>query len=138
MNRITSAFAASLLTVCAVGSVHAQEPAHSLTSAVYVPMVVLPGGAFTMGNTGGTQGEPHELPTYVADVAPFAIGTHEVTQAQFEAVMGYNPSLDPAPDKPVERVSWYDAVRFCNALSRLDGLTPAYSIDPFAGSSARG
>lgn len=45
----------------------------------------------------------------------------------------YNPSHDPAPEKLVERVSWYNAVRFGNALSRLDGLTPAYAVDPFEG-----
>ncbi|MEO1077570.1 MAG: SUMF1/EgtB/PvdO family nonheme iron enzyme, partial [Bacteroidota bacterium] len=86
-----------------------------------------------MGNTGSADGEAHELPATQVRVPPFAFGVHEVMQAQFEAVMGYNPSRDPAPEKPVERVSWYDAVRFCNALSRLDGLTPAYAIDPFEG-----
>ncbi|MEO1629179.1 MAG: formylglycine-generating enzyme family protein [Bacteroidota bacterium] len=96
-------------------------------------MVAIPGGAFLMGNTGSADGETHEQPASQVRVAPFAFGVHEVTQAQFEAVMGYNPSRDPAPEKPVERVSWYDAVRFCNALSRLDGLTPAYVIDPFEG-----
>lgn len=96
-------------------------------------MVALPGGTFVMGNTGGAEGEPHERPAHEVEVAPFLIGTLEVTQAQFEAVMGYNPSLNPNPVHPVERVSWYDAVRFCNALSRMDGLASAYRIDPVEG-----
>jgi len=96
-------------------------------------MVELPGGTFVMGDTGGTEGMSNEHPAHEVEVAPFAIGAFEVTQAQFEAVMGYNPSFDPAPAHPVEQVSWYDAVRFCNALSLLDRLTPAYRIDPFEG-----
>ncbi|MEM9664323.1 MAG: formylglycine-generating enzyme family protein [Bacteroidota bacterium] len=133
MSRTTSLFSVFLIAAYAIGEAHAQEPARSLSSAVYIPMVAVPGGSFLMGNTGSMDGQPHEQPAHEVEVTPFAIGAFEVTQAQFEAVMGYNPSLDPAPDKPVERVSWYDAVRFCNALSRLDGLTPAYRIDPFEG-----
>ena len=133
MNRLPSVLAVCLLAALAGGPARGQEPARSLSGAVYIPMVVLPGGTFEMGNTGGSQGEPHEQPAHEVDVAPFAVGAYEVTQAQFEAVMGYNPSHDPAPEKPVERVSWYDAVRFCNALSRLDGLAPAYAIDPVEG-----
>ena len=96
-------------------------------------MVALPGGTFTMGNTGSAPGPGHEGPVHEVRVAPFAIGIHEVTQAQFETVMGYNPSLNQDPAHPVERVSWYDAVRFTNALSVREGYEPAYLIDPFLG-----
>ncbi|MEM1096709.1 MAG: formylglycine-generating enzyme family protein [Bacteroidota bacterium] len=133
MSRTTSAFLVFVVVVCAIGVAHAQEPARSLSSAVYLPMVELPGGMFMMGDTGGTEGESHERPAHEIEVAPFAIGVFEVTQAQFEAVMGYNPSFNRGPAHPVEQVSWYDAVRFCNVLSRLDGLTPAYRIDPVEG-----
>ncbi|MEM6785684.1 MAG: formylglycine-generating enzyme family protein, partial [Bacteroidota bacterium] len=132
MRGILSAFALYVIA-CILSVAHAQEPARSLSTLVYLPMVELPGGTFVMGNTGGTEGESHERPAHEVEVAPFAIGTFEVTQAQFEAVMGYNPSFNPGPEHPVEQVSWYDAVRFCNALSLLDGLTPAYRIDPFEG-----
>ncbi len=112
--------------------VAAQSSSPSLASGL-VPLVELPGGSFLMGNTGSAPGEPHEGPPHRVRVAPFAIGTHEVTQAQFEAVMGYNPSLNRGPEHPVERVSWYDAVRFANALSSRDGFEPAYVTDPFEG-----
>ncbi|MEL7361318.1 MAG: formylglycine-generating enzyme family protein [Bacteroidota bacterium] len=133
MNKTAFLLAASLLSEYAAGPAHPYEHAHSPSNAVYIPMVAVPGGAFVMGNTGAAEGESNEQPTHEVEVAPFAIGAFEVTQAQFEAVMGYNPSFDPASERPVEQVSWYDAVRFCNALSRLDGFTPAYAIDPFEG-----
>ncbi len=60
---------------------------------------------------------------------PFSIGTTEVTQILYEAVMGANPSFFEGADRPVERVSWYDAVQFCNRLSLLEGYEPAYIID---------
>jgi formylglycine-generating enzyme len=51
----------------------------------------------------------------------------EVTQEQYEAVMGSNPSNFKGPDLPVERVTWYEAVEYCNELSRQEGLDPCYS-----------
>ncbi|MEM6784852.1 MAG: formylglycine-generating enzyme family protein [Bacteroidota bacterium] len=131
MYKTAFLLAACLLSAYAAG--HPHEHARSPASAVYIPMVAVPGGTFVMGNTGAAEGEAHERPAHEVEVAPFTIGVFEVTQAQFEAVMGYNPSFDPASERPVEQVSWYDAVRFCNALSRMDGLTPAYAIDPFEG-----
>ena len=77
--------------------------------------------------------EAAEQPAHEVTVESFFMGAYEVTQAQFEAVMGYNPSYNRGPDKPVEQVSWYDAVRFCNRLSLLDGFQPAYRIDPVDG-----
>ena len=60
---------------------------------------------------------------------PFSIGTTEVTQILYEAVMGANPSFFEGADRPVERVSWFDAVLFCNRLSELEGYPPAYVIE---------
>ncbi|RKZ14146.1 hypothetical protein DRQ50_09490 [bacterium] len=60
---------------------------------------------------------------------PFLMGATEVSQAQWREVMGTNPSRFEADDHPVEQVDWYDAVRFCNALSRSENLTPAYRIE---------
>ena len=50
---------------------------------------------------------------------PFYLGVHEVTQEQYERVMGANPSNFKGPQHPVENVSWDDAVRFCDKLSAL-------------------
>ena len=67
----------------------------------------------------------------------YEIAKHEVTQELYMAVMGANPSNfknNPASGevqekRPVENVSWYDAIYFCNKLSMIMGLTPAYSVD---------
>ena len=59
----------------------------------------------------------------------FAIGKTEVTQALYEAVMdGHNPSKFRGDKRPVDRVSWAEALVFCNRLSVLEGLTSAYTL----------
>lgn len=58
----------------------------------------------------------------------FVIGATEVTQELYEAVAGSNPSLHKGPKFPVDNVTWFDAVEFCNKLSRIQGLTPCYSV----------
>ncbi|MBA7709961.1 Formylglycine-generating enzyme [subsurface metagenome] len=52
---------------------------------------------------------------------------YEVTQKQWREVMGTNPSYFKGDNLPVEKVSWYDAVEYCNRLSRNEGITPCYS-----------
>lgn len=59
----------------------------------------------------------------------FSILNTEVTQKMYAMVMGENPSDFKGEDYPVVMVSWYDAIYFCNALSRRFGLEPAYSVD---------
>lgn len=65
-------------------------------------------------------------------VDDFLVGRFEVTQEQYRRVMGSNPSRflsgDGADRRPVDSVTWLDAVTFCNAASRLEGLTPVYRI----------
>ena len=58
------------------------------------------------------------------------LSSTEVTQAQFEAVMGENPSKHTGcgPTCPAERVSWLEAIQFCNRLSSLEGIAPAYIV----------
>ncbi len=61
---------------------------------------------------------------------PFYLGTHPVTQGQYKAIMGSNPSLfKGSDDRPVETVSWLDAVNFCNKMSEKDKRTPFYHIN---------
>jgi formylglycine-generating enzyme required for sulfatase activity len=85
-------------------------------------MVYVQGGNFYMGsNDGGGD----EQPVHQVRVSSFYIGKYEVTQAQWREVMGGNPSFFKGDDLPVEQVTWYDAVDFCNRLSRMEGLTPS-------------
>ena len=59
----------------------------------------------------------------------FEMGKTEVTQKLYEYVMGENPSKYKNENRPVEKVSWYDAIYFCNTLSIKEGLEPVYSVD---------
>jgi len=72
-----------------------------------------------------------EQPQHTVKVTlPFYLGTHQVTQGQYQAVMGDNPSqFKGSDDLPVETVSWVDAVTFCNKLSEREKWTPYYRVD---------
>jgi len=85
-------------------------------------LVSIPGGTFMMG---GTE-DSYEQPVHEVTLPGFEIGAYEVTQAQYEAIMGYNPSYFQGTDKennPVEYVTWYDAREFCMNLSAQTGRT---------------
>lgn len=87
-------------------------------------MVAIQGGVDTLGSTANANNKPH-----VARLAGFWIDTVEVTQRFFDSLMGYDPSYHAGcSDCPVERVTWFDAVRFCNARSRAEGLPEVYDL----------
>jgi formylglycine-generating enzyme required for sulfatase activity len=67
--------------------------------------------------------------SWPVEVEPFLLAAFPVTQAQYAQVTGERPSSVQGDRLPVESVSWWDAVRFCNALSQREGLAPAYSLD---------
>ena len=81
-----------------------------------------------MGDTWG-DGFSDENPVHTVTVNSFYIGKYEVTQAQYQEIMGSNPSYYKGNNRPVEHVSWYDAVQFCNKLSAREGLEPCYTIN---------
>ncbi|MFT3868307.1 MAG: SUMF1/EgtB/PvdO family nonheme iron enzyme [Nibricoccus sp.] len=62
-------------------------------------------------------------------VASFYLGKYEVTQKEWLAVMGDNPSQFKGDDLPVEMVSWYDCIEYCNKRSLQEGLKPYYTIN---------
>lgn len=84
-------------------------------------MVLVEGGTFVneKSNYGGGS----------VTVADFYIGAYQVTQEQWTEVMGSNPSAFPGDNLPVEMVSWYDVVTYCNERSLKEGLEPYYTID---------
>ncbi len=88
-----------------------------------VEMVSVSGGTFLMGSA--RQDEPDETPHEVR-LSPFYIDKCEVTQREYERVMGVNPSRRKGPDNPVEQIRWANATAYCNARSLLEGLRPAY------------
>jgi formylglycine-generating enzyme required for sulfatase activity len=108
-----------------------------------MPFVGLSDGQFCMGSAEGV-GSDDEHPRHPVKVSGFLLGRSEVTQAQWRTVvraakaakdvdaagLKEHPSYRKGDRLPVESVSWCDAIRFANALSRLDGYTPVYEIKP--------
>ncbi|MER7811288.1 SUMF1/EgtB/PvdO family nonheme iron enzyme [Streptomyces sp900116325] len=66
--------------------------------------------------------------SWSVELAPYLLAAFPTTQAQYAQVTGRRPSSGQGERLPVEGVSWWDAVRFCNALSRCEGLAPAYRL----------
>jgi formylglycine-generating enzyme required for sulfatase activity len=90
-------------------------------------MVRIQGGTFLMGSPSSEAGRDNNETRHQVTVGSFYMGKYEVTQREWTAVMGNNPSSFKGDNLPVENVSWYDAVEFCNRLSQREGLTPAYT-----------
>jgi formylglycine-generating enzyme required for sulfatase activity len=98
----------------------------SLGDSVYLELVYVRGGTFTMGN--GTTPKGVKLtyeasrPEHQVTVGDYFIGRYEVTQAQWRAVMDTVPSHFTGDSLPVEQVSWDDAQQFCAMLSQRAGM----------------
>ena len=105
-------------------------------------LVHIPPGEFEMGAPASDRyGDPGEKLHHVKLTKSFYLGAYEVTQSQFQQVLGRSPSQfsegggsrsvvsgKDTSSFPVEQVSWYDAVDFCNALSRSEGLPEYYTL----------
>jgi len=87
-------------------------------------MIKVEGGTFYMGSNGG---ENDEHPVHQVRVASFYISKYEVTQKEWQTVMGSNPSEFKGDNLPVESITWYEAIDYCNNRSLREGLKPCYS-----------
>jgi formylglycine-generating enzyme required for sulfatase activity len=90
-------------------------------------MIAVAGGTFVMGSSEGAFKQTERV--HEVSLRSFFISETEVTQELYQAVMNQNPSQFKGNEYPVENVSWFDAVKFCNALSEQYGLAPVYTID---------
>ena len=99
-----------------------REPGDTFKDCSYCPeMVVIPAGSFRMGDLNGG-GRKNEKPVRTVRIGySFAVGKHEVTQAEYEAVMGTNPSRFKGSRNPVEKVSWNQAKVFVRKFSARTG-----------------
>jgi formylglycine-generating enzyme required for sulfatase activity len=88
-------------------------------------LVLVAARTFRMGSTSAENDEQPVHPVTIGH--SFYISKYEVTQRQWREVMGSNPSSFKGDDLPVDSVSWYDAVEYCNRLSQREGLAPCYS-----------
>jgi formylglycine-generating enzyme required for sulfatase activity len=91
-----------------------------VVNSVGMLLVPIPAGEFQMGSPASeARRQNDEIQHVVKITKPFELGVYEVTQEQYEKVMGSKPSNFKGPQNPVERVSWNDAVEFCRKLSSL-------------------
>ena len=91
-----------------------------MSDRVILDMCKIPAGSFQMGSPADELGRSrNEVPHQVAITRDFYLGIYEVTQAQWQFVMGNNPSKNKGPNLPVEKVSWNDAKMFCRRLNEL-------------------
>lgn len=104
----------------------------------YIGMVKIDGGSFVMGSPEG-EGESSEHPQHTVELDTFYIDTFPITQQDYKAVMGINPAVyQGTGNLPVENVTWYDAVLYCNARSKRDGLDPVYRFTGLQGIAGNG
>ncbi|MHC5735972.1 SUMF1/EgtB/PvdO family nonheme iron enzyme [Nostoc sp.] len=95
-----------------------------LGNGITLTMVQIPGGTFMMGSPEGeAERDKDESPQHQVKVPGFFMGKYEITQAQYQAIMDNNPSKFKGEKRPVEQVSWDDAVEFCKKLSQKRGKT---------------
>ncbi len=119
------------------------SPVRELTNSLGMALVRIEADSFLMGTTKDQVDQlmrlfpdskrewfDNEQPQHPVKISrPFYLGIHEVTQGQYQAVMGDNPSnFKGSDDLPVEKMSWVDAVKFCNKLSEREKRTPFYRI----------
>jgi formylglycine-generating enzyme required for sulfatase activity len=95
-------------------------------------MARIPAGSFEMGSPDDEDGrQDDEGPVHTVHLSAFECARYPVTRRLFKAVTGVDPSWPKgdADDRPVNQVTWFDAVAFCNSLSKLADLDPCYEIN---------
>ncbi|MFM6907995.1 MAG: formylglycine-generating enzyme family protein, partial [Dolichospermum sp.] len=105
----------------------ARQFIENLSDGIQLEMVAIPGGTFMMGSPENEEGSTDdERPQHQVTIKPFCFGKYPITQAQWQAVAALpqvnqelkpNPSRFKGANRPVEKVSWHDAVEFCARLS---------------------
>lgn len=89
---------------------------------------LIQGDTFQMGSPANEPERSSDETQHSVTVGDFYMAKTEVSQADYQAVMGINPSVTKGDNLPVTNITWYDAVQYCNRLSEANGLTPCYSV----------
>ena len=110
-----------IAAIAIVGACSQATPEAGQQPATNGNFILVEGGTFTNSKSG----------YYGQDItlSNFYIGQYEVTQQEWIEVMGGNPSAFQGDNLPVEMVSWYDVVEYCNKRSIQEGLQPYYNVD---------
>ena len=91
-------------------------------------MVFIKGGTFLMGSPASERMRGEDEAQHSVTVDDFYCDAFEVRQSDYEKVMGENPSYNKGANLPVENVSFYDALEYCNRKSLAEGLSAVYKI----------
>ncbi|MDO5115647.1 MAG: SUMF1/EgtB/PvdO family nonheme iron enzyme [Synergistaceae bacterium] len=97
--------------------------------ALAAEMVMIKGGSFRMGSPAAEAWREKDERPHSVTVSDFRISKYEVSQSEYRALMGDRAFTFSGGELPADGISWHDAVRYCNALSAKEGLTPAYRIN---------
>ncbi len=109
-----------LFIVLLIGSPALGQQLKAITNSIEMKLVLIHRGSFTMGSPVDEVGRmPIETSHEVTLSKSYYLGVYEVTQGEYEKVMGSNPSTFNGARNPVETVSWNDAVSFCRKLSEI-------------------
>ena len=91
-------------------------------------MVRINGGTFTMGSPANEADRYNGEIQRQVTISAFWMGKYEVTQKEYQEIMGVNPSSFIGENFPVEGITWFDAIEYCNKRSQKEGFTPVYTI----------
>ena len=110
------------------GSMEEEPPAPSTSPVVSDSLTLISGGTFQMGSPAGEPERSSDEVLHSVTVGSFYMSKTEVSQKDYQAVMGSNPSETKGDTLPVTNITWYDAIQYCNKLSEAESLTPCYII----------
>lgn len=100
----------------------APQSGDTITNSIGVKLAFIPAGEFAMGSPPNEPGREHDEAQHPTRITrPIRMGITEITQAQWSAVMGKRKCAFDGDDRPVESISWKDAVAFCEKLSQMEG-----------------
>lgn len=97
-------------------------------SSMNLSMKLVRGGTFTMGSVTSEAERYTDEVQHSVTVNSFYMAQTELTQADYVSLMRENPSENQGDGLPVENITWYDAIAYCNARSEAEGLMPCYTI----------
>lgn len=107
----------------------AVKPQQAVVEKVDKDLILIKGGSFLMGSPNSENWRSKDELQHRVTVNDFYLSKYTVTQAEYEGLMGKNNSSFKGRELPVENVTWYEAIEFCNALSKKQGLEPVYTLN---------
>src|SRR4030042_5387633 len=125
-------FKTFILFITSILLITVQNSCTKAKPTIPLNFVLVPGGSFKTGDSTGSgkrdNEDNDETPEHLVVVKSFWISKYELTQQEWIEVMDDNPSINKGSKYPVEKISWYDAVEYCNKKSKAEGLKPYYKI----------